>query len=314
MPSDPALFHLREHISRLCKEIDDQGREFWWIKPEVAAEFEAGGYHLLPRHFYSPVADPETAAGIDFTKEFYPLHNLRFSESASLNVLDSISRYSEELAQEFPAVTPAEANFYWENPFFAGLDAAALYTMIRTIRPQQIVEIGSGFSTHISLRALERNGRGKLTCVEPNSTPKLLELSDEIQIIPSKVQEAPTELFASLAPGDILFIDSSHVSCLGSDVNFEIFEILPHLAAGVIVHFHDIFLPFEYPRDWVVDRRWNWNEQYLLYAFLRMNDSFEVWMPNNYVTRQHSAKVSEALPFLDVLATPGASFWLRKIR
>jgi hypothetical protein len=314
MPADPTLLHLSEEIRRLCKEIDDLGREYWWIKPDVAAAFEAGGYHLLPRHFYSPIADPETADATDFNKESYPLRDLKFSEAASLNFLESIAKYSDELVREFPVAAPADTGFHWDNPFFAGLDAAALYTMVRTIRPRQIVEIGSGFSTHISLRALERNGRGKLTCVEPSPTAKLLELSARIQIIRSGVQKVPTELFASLESGDILFIDSSHVSCLGSDVNFEIFEILPNLPAGVIVHFHDIFLPFEYPREWVVNRHWSWNEQYLLYAFLRMNDSYEVWMPNSYVIRRHSAKAGEALPFLDVLANPGASFWMRKIR
>jgi len=130
----------------------------------------------------------------------------------------------------------------------------------------------------------------------------------------SNVQTAPREAFSSLTSGDILFIDSSHVSCLGSDVNFEIFEILPNLPKGVVVHLHDIFLPFEYPREWVVERRWYWNEQYLLYAFLRMNDAFEVLMPNRYMIRRHSARVSAALPFLGGLAHSGVSFWMQKIR
>ena len=314
MTTDPSLLHLSEDIRRLCREIDNQGREYWWIKPDISAAFEAGGYHLLPRHFYSPIADPDTANGTDFSKEMYPIDDLNYSESASLDFLKSISEYSDELAREFPAAAPGGTDFNWDNPFFAGLDAAALYTMVRKIRPQRIVEVGSGYSTHISVRALERNGQGKLTSVEPNPTANLLKLSNRIQNIQCRIQEAPTEIFASLGPGDILFIDSSHVSCLGSDVNFEIFEILPGLPAGAIVHFHDVFLPFEYPREWVVNRRWSWNEQYLLYAFLRMNESFEIWMPNSYVIRRHPARVSAAVPFLDVLATPGSSFWLQKTR
>jgi predicted O-methyltransferase YrrM len=314
MPLNPSQLHLNEAIRHLCRTIDDQGREYWWIKPEVAAAFEAGGYHLLPRHFYSPIADPETANGTDFDKEVYSLRDLKFSESASLSFLNSISDYCEELEREFPAVAAAITGYYWDNPFFTGLDAAALYTLVRTIRPQRIVEIGSGFSSHISLRALERNGQGKLISVEPHPTVRLLELSDQIQTVQCSIQKAPQEIFASLEAGDILFIDSSHVSCLGSDVNFEIFEILPNLPAGAIVHFHDVFLPFEYPREWVVNRRWNWNEQYLLYAFLRMNDSYEIWMPNSYITRRHAVKVSSALPFLNVLENPGSSFWMRKTR
>jgi len=314
LPLDPSSLPISDEIRRLCRQIDDQGREYWWIKPHITAAFEAGGYHILPRHFYSPIADPETVAATDFDKELYPLHDLAFNENAAMAFLESISQYARELAGQFPAHGPADTDFFWDNPFFTGLDAAALYTAVRTIRPRQIVEIGSGFSTHVSLRALELNGQGKLTCVEPHPTAKLLELSDRVQIVQSNVQKAATDLFTSLLADDILFIDSSHVSCLGSDVNFEILEILPNLRKGVIVHFHDVFLPFEYPRAWVIDRHWHWNEQYLLYAFLRMNDSFEIWMPNNYVIRRNTAKVGAALPFMDAHAISGVSFWMRKIQ
>jgi predicted O-methyltransferase YrrM len=314
MSRDLSGLPIIEEIRRLCGQIDDQGREYWWIKPNIAAAFEAAGYHILPRHFYTPVADPETIAGTDFHKESYPLHDLVFSEMAALEFLDSIAEHAGELARQFPSLGPADTDFFWENPFFTGLDAAALFSAVRTIRPRNIVEIGSGFSTHISLRGLELNGQGQLTCVEPYPTTKLLELSDRIRIVQSNAQKAAMETFTTLQAGDILFIDSSHVSCLGSDVNFEIFEILPHLNKGVIVHFHDIVLPFEYPREWVIDRRWYWNEQYLLYAFLRMNDSYEIWMPNNYMIRRHPEKVGATLPFMDGRTISGVSFWMRKIR
>lgn len=314
MSTDPSLSPICDDIRRLCRQIDDRGRQYWWIKPEIAAAFEAGGYHLLPRHFHSPITDPETAAATDYDKELYPLHDLKFDETDSMKFLESIAEYAGELSREFPAEGHVGKDFNWENPFFTGLDAAALYTMVRTVRPQRILEIGSGFSTHIALRAIERNGRGKLICVEPNPTAKLLELSNRITIVQSQIQQASTESFTFLMSGDILFIDSSHVSCLGSDVNFEIFQILPNLPKGVVVHFHDVFLPFEYPREWVVNRHWNWNEQYLLYGFLRMNNFYEVWMPNSYIIRRHTSRASAALPFLDVVTNPGSSFWMRKTR
>ena len=314
MSSDASEFPIGEDIRRLCRQIDNEGREYWWIKPHIAASFETGGYHILPRHFYSPVADPETAARTDFEYAHYPLENLIFNEGEALQFLERISGFSEELMHQFPQVKALDPGFYWDNPFLGGLDAAALYTAVRSTQPQQVVEVGSGFSSHVSLRALEANGKGTLTCIEPYPTAKLLEISGRIRILECPVQKASSEIFKSLGSGDILFIDSSHVSCLGSDVNFEILEILPRLAKGVIVHFHDIFLPFEYPQDWVTNRRWQWNEQYLLYAFLRMNDSYEIWMPNNYMIQSHPAVVLAALPFLNEQSIPGSSMWMRKIR
>ena len=314
MTSDPLLSSLEVEIRRLCQQIDERGKEYWWVKAEIATMFERYGYHLLPRHFYTPIPDPETAAGTDFNKETFPITKLHFNETEALTFLDGVRDRASELIGQFPAMEPSGSDYYWKNPFFTGLDAASLFTMIRSLRPRKVIEIGSGFSTHIALRALELNGQGSLTCMEPYPTPKLLELSGRIEILQRGVQTAPRDAFSSLSSGDILFIDSSHVSCMGSDVNFEILEILPNLAQGVVVHLHDIFLPFEYPREWVVDRRWYWNEQYLLYAFLRMNESFEVWMPNLYMTRRHNKKVAEAIPFLDSGSQSGVSFWMRKTR
>jgi hypothetical protein len=110
---------------------------------------------------------------------------------------------------------------------------------------------------------------------------------------------------------DKLFIDSSHTCETGSDVNRIFFDILPRLRAGVWIHFHDIFLPWDYPREWVIDQKIFWNEQYLLMAFLMFNEWFEVALANRYLLREHFEKLQQAFPFLPTW-DKGASFWIRR--
>jgi predicted O-methyltransferase YrrM len=303
---------LESEIKNLCQRIDKEGREHWWIAKDVAEAFESAGYHLLPRHFYTPIPDPEIVSKLDFEAESYPFREGQFSEKTALQFLNTIASYAGELEKNFPWDGSSKTGYKWDNFFFTGIDASSLYTFIRTEKPKRIVEIGSGFSTHVALQAVSENGFGNIVCIEPYPTPTLLKLSKEIEILQEKVQSIPLDMFSSLEPGDILFIDSAHVSCLASDVNYELFQILPTLKKGVLVHIHDIFLPFEYPRDWLVDRRWYWNEQYLLYALLRMSDAFQVLMPNVYLRKRHSKAIQEALPFLGQQALSGCSIWLKK--
>jgi len=305
---------LGSEIKNICKRISKEGRDHWWIKTEVSEAFESAGYHLLPRHFYTPIPDPELVSKLDFEAETYPFKEGQFSEIKALEFLKTIATYSAEIEKNFPTTGLSKTGYTWNNFFFRGIDASSLYTFIRTEKPKRGVEIGSGFSTHIALQATLENGLGRITCIEPYPTPMLLELTKQIEIIQDKVQNVPLETFSSLESGDILFIDSAHVSCLGSDVNYELFKILPRLKEGVVVHIHDIFLPFEYPRDWVIDRRWYWNEQYILYALLRMSDAFEVILPNVYLQKRHPNAILDALPFLGQDALSGSSIWLRKLK
>jgi len=123
-----------------------------------------------------------------------------------------------------------------------------------------------------------------------------------------------------LQSGDILFIDSSHTVKIGGDVNYLFLEILPRLKPGVIVHVHDIFLPFEYRRDWVMDEFRFWSEQYLLQAFLSFNSEFEVVMANRYLAHKYVDNLKVAFAALADLQTGrpssvrwgGGSFWMRR--
>src|SRR5207248_11512645 len=129
-------------------------------------------------------------------------------------------------------------------------------------------------------------------------------------LIEKKVQDLDVEFFSQLDPGDVLFIDSSHTVKMGGDVNYLFLEVLPRLRPGVLVHVHDIFLPFEYRRDWVLDECRFWTEQYLLQAFLAFNSEFEVLMANSYLKHYHEEDLKAEFPTLR--RWEGGSFWMRR--
>lgn len=120
--------------------------------------------------------------------------------------------------------------------------------------------------------------------------------------------------FQKLKENDILFIDSSHVLKTGSDVQYEYLEILPRLNKGVLVHFHDIFLPAEYPQKWILEDHKFWNEQYLLQAFLAFNDSFEILWAGSYMHLNHPDKLEQFFKSYNKNKRWPGSFWVRKIR
>ena len=203
------------------------------------------------------------------------------------------------------------AGFYFDNPFFSGTDALVLYCMVRHFKPARIMEIGSGFSTRVSARAVLENGDGTLRCVEPFPSPELLAGFKGLdRLFRCRVQDMGLEPFLALGPGDILFIDSTHICAIGSDVNFLFLEVLPRLQPGVVVHVHDIFLPFEYKREWLRRYHLFWNEQYLLQAFLAFNSGFEVLFANSYMA--HHAHDAMVATFPKSPWWGGGSFWMRR--
>jgi hypothetical protein len=233
------------------------------------------------------------------------------NEAAQLNLLGSFSKFRDEY-QQFPTGKTQEHNrFYLGNGLFDGVDALVAYCMIRHFQPRLIIEVGSGFSSLVLGQALEKNKNSGLICIEPFPREFLREGFRGLQsLIGKKVQDIGLEFFSQLGSGDILFIDSSHTVKIGSDVNYLFLEVLPRLNPGVIVHVHDIFLPFEYRRDWVLDEFRFWTEQYLLQAFLTFNSEFEVLLASYYLSRYHEEHLRAAFP--DLPRWIGGSFWMRR--
>ena len=206
--------------------------------------------------------------------------------------------------------------YFGENPFYGIGDALILYSFLRYFKPKKVVEIGSGFSSAVMLDVndlfLEKTVY--FTFIEPN--PERLynminsEDRNKYNVVEKNVQDVPLNLFQNLSEGDILFVDSSHVGKIGSDVLHIFFNILPMLKPGVIIHFHDIPWPFEYPMPWLMNGA-AWNEAYFLRTFLQFNISFEILYYNALMIEFYSSIIKDKMPIL--LNYPGLSIWLRKV-
>jgi hypothetical protein len=173
--------------------------------------------------------------------------------------------------------------------------------------------VGAGFSSLVSAQAALRNAHTELICIEPY--PSVIQkegFPGLTSLIPKKVQEVELNYFEELDTGDILFIDSSHVVKIGGDVNYLFLEVIPRLKPGVLVHVHDIFLPMEYRRDWIIDELRFWSEQYLLQAFLTFNSAYEVLLCNSYLGYRHRDEMQATFPNSPWWG--GGSFWMRRKR
>jgi hypothetical protein len=196
--------------------------------------------------------------------------------------------------------------------------------MLQHLKPKRVVEIGSGFSSCVLLDTNDLFFDSGIRCTFIDPNPQrlygLLEPADinKIEVVPKQLQDIGLSCFSELSAGDILFVDSSHVSKTGSDVNMILFDILPALPAGVHIHVHDIFYPFEYPREYVY-RQWAWNELYLLRAFLCYNRDFRITIFPSFLERFHGEHLQNALPLAwrhppKWPTLRGASLWIERVQ
>jgi hypothetical protein len=197
-----------------------------------------------------------------------------------------------------------------DNPFFGLVDAAVCHALLRERRPPLVVEVGSGNSSRVIRAALDRNGEGRLVCIDPEPRRELAGICHEHRRTP--VQDVPLEWLRSLPAGSVLFIDSSHRAGAGSDVNFLFLEVVPALAPEVLVHVHDIYLTEDYPAGWNVDRGFLYTEQYLLHALLCHSRGFEVLWPGRRMVRERSSELAACLGQAADLERH-CSFWLRRV-
>lgn len=211
----------------------------------------------------------------------------------------------------FPREPAGDGRFYLHNEFFGPVDAEVLYCLVRHLKPRTVIEVGSGYSSLLVRMALEKNcpSPGRLTCIDPSPRADVAAAADEH--VQKPVEQVDVDIFAGLSPGDFLFVDSSHVVTTGGDLNHIFFKVLPTLAPGVLVHFHDICLPRDYLYDWVVTEGRSYTEQYLLLAFLSGNGEYEVLWPALHMMLAYPERVMEAFPSCTDVTAP-VSFWMRK--
>jgi hypothetical protein len=274
--------------------------------------------------FYSPIVDraevtaraPMVWAADRQTPAAMPDVDFRPEHHAAL-LKGDFGRYMRDFnfQTETPHTASGELLFTQGNDQFGWLDARILVAMLRHHAPARVIEVGSGFSTLImsSVVAGHLWGRTHITAIEPFPRAFLAGLP-HVDLLQSKVQDVPLSTFDQLQPGDVLFIDSSHVAKTGSDVNYLFFEVIPRLKPGVLIHVHDIWLPLEYPQQWVLAEARSWNEQYILRAMLSFSEAYCIELAGSYVSHFMRPALEKVLgPNLDpwMLST---AFWLRKTR
>ncbi|MGC2625576.1 MAG: class I SAM-dependent methyltransferase [Candidatus Udaeobacter sp.] len=272
---------------------------------ELFPVWEQHGFHVTPVHFHQPIPDTRELAET-LWKQPSNLVGIDMNDAIQLNLLrNHLTKFRDEYNN-----LPIEPPPGQKRPFH-GVDALVAYCMVRHFQPRRIIEVGSGFSSLVLGQAAAKNKNSSLICIDPFPRDFLRDKLPGLQsLITKKVQDMDLEFFSQLQSGDILFIDSSHTVKIGGDVNYLFLEVLPRLQPGVIVHVHDIFLPFEYRRDWVLDEFRFWNEQYLLQAFLTFNSEFEVLLANSYLNHYHQEDLKAA--FRNLSSWASGSFWMRR--
>jgi predicted O-methyltransferase YrrM len=289
------------------------------VEPLPEADEEEVPHAFQLGHFYSPIVDPREAAAYEQSiwRDDDAFLGVDFNDASHRRILqDVFPRYIGDF--DYPSEAADALNghsYYTNNPAFGWLDARLLFVLLREWRPKRVVEIGSGYSSLLMADVNRRflDGGVDITCVEPDP-PEFLRggVNGIARLIRQRVQSAPADVFAQMADGDVLFIDSSHVAKTGSDVNFLLFEVLPRLAPGVRIHMHDVFFPREYPKEWVLRDNRSWNEQYIVRALLMYSTSFRILFGSSIAYWNHRELLRTALRQTDGLVFGGGSLWIEK--
>lgn len=242
-----------------------------------------------------------------FEKPVFPVLK-SFVECNPSPILDEVARHEERFAT-FASAARGGQKFSFDNDYYSSPDAEVLYAMVRLYRPETIIEVGSGNSTLLFRQAIsDAQLRTRLVSIDPWPRREIAQYSDEV--LAQRVEDMrDLSRFEKLNANDVLFIDSSHELKPGNDVLFLLLHILPVLKPGVIIHIHDIFLPFEYPRSWVVDWKRGWTEQYLVQALLQDSTQYSVIWAGHYLQR---TLPEFAKYFVHWKGNDAASLWLRK--
>ncbi|MCI7056327.1 MAG: class I SAM-dependent methyltransferase [Selenomonas bovis] len=284
--------------------------------------------HMLPQHFEEQDISYQEARPFDFYESpFITPVEMTYERQAAdrqrmpakeiswnLDVQHDYCQYLADRMPDFQADVASYHRYQEDNISYGRLDAAVYYGMLRRHQPRRIMEIGSGFTTRLAMDTSDAHFDGgiEITCIEPYPNLLLEGIAHQpyqnLTLERTFVQSVDPAIFGKLEADDILFIDSSHVIRAGGDVPFEIFDILPRLASGVLIHVHDIFYPFTYPQEWLQQAR-PYGEAYALRAFLSHNDAYEILFFTHMMTQDDAP---EARRLCALAGTNGGSLWLRK--
>lgn len=279
---------------------------------------ERRGLHVLPVHYYSPIPEVGRLELDDQEARFAYADNDAL-DNAVRDIAALVVRYGTTYAEiagrrPYSNSENIEEFRFGIAPYSTG-EAELLYGLIRSKKPNQILEVGSGHTTLLISEAIRDEAKSgynpHFECIEPYRPDYLNPPPSEVtRFCDTPLQSIGIERFKQLEAGDILFIDSSHVVSYASDVVYEIASILPNLEAGVLVHFHDIFLPYDYPSDWIGASKFFWNEQYMLSAMLRGNPRYRIKYPLYQLFRQRRDTMENLFPLLSEGGHRPGAYWL----
>lgn len=272
------------------------------------------GFDVVRADYYSPVPDlPHLPASVWGRKSELQGIDMRIEEAFCL-LEGELADYLGESSRAGPA---RDRGFRRDNGTFGDGDEDLLHAVIRWLKPDRVIEIGSGYSTLVLDSACEMNRREGSESRYDVFDPYWQRQVDgsalaRAQLNAVMAQEIPASVFAELGSRDVLFIDSTHTVKFGSDVVRLILDVLPSLAPGVYVHVHDIYLPRDYPRSWIEQEAWYWTEQYLLQAFLCQNPLWEVVLPAAAMAEADLRRLRATIAGLGAAPEPG-SLWMRRV-
>lgn len=272
------------------------------------------GFHAVRASYDSPIPCRAERTGSVFDR-LSPMRGIAWDPQAQLDFVDAeLGGYLGEFRPD-PTVPRVPGVFRFDNNTYDRVDADLLYAVVRWAKPELYVELGSGYSSLVVAQALTVNAGdghpGRFSCYDPYPSPHVLARPDlSANVRPLGAQALPEEAVADLRSGDVLLVDTSHTVKLGGDVNRIVLDLLPILAPGVVVHFHDIFLPYEYSRSHLSHAHF-WTEQYLLQAFLCQNPDWEILVSAQAIVHHDPDRVGRLIPSFRPTVSPGA-FWIRR--
>ena len=283
-----------------------------WADQTDRRRLEGYGLNLIPANFYSNTPSiSEVLSSYEYTESNPPYLNCGIFDQQKLRAeLSELVAYSADFAPAETGDDETCTSYFWKNSQFGYSDAMSYYAYIRRIRPQTVLEIGSGFSSLIALEALRKNASGKLSCIEPFPRPFITSLSNEgeLHLEKSRAQDVTAEMLNSLLDdGDLLFIDSTHTVKTGSDCLHIYLRLIPQITKKIFVHIHDIFLPFGVPQRWLLDHHIYWTEQYLLLALLIDNPRTKLLFGSAYHKHFNSELLGQLMH--GRADSGGSSFW-----
>jgi hypothetical protein len=305
-----AIRNIIEDNQRLIFRCNNLGQKL----NQQQQELQTYKKFVPPGHFYSPIPSEDEIKNAKTTIPPNVISGIDLNTEKQFELVGKFQKYYNEMP--FPETRDPKFRYYFKNDSYAYSDGFFLHSMIRHLEPNRIIEVGSGFSSCMTIdtNQLFFDENIKLTFIEPYPEYfySLIREDDKNKttILESKIQDVPLYLFKNLKENDILFIDSTHVSKFQSDVNYIIHEILPVLQKGVYIHFHDVFYPFEYPIKWIEQGR-AWSEQYLLRSFLQFNTCFDIVLFNTYLETMYRKQIEDRFPL--IFKNTGGSIWIKRI-